>query len=135
MPTKADFYVGRGPEAEWIGSLFWDVYPEGLPEAVVGATDEGTFRIEVRKILDSRPDGYLPENGWPWPWPNSITTPYTYAFDGKGVLGSYFGSSWWPASIPMPDPTTLQSKVARLPDMSMRPKIQPDPEQKLVYVK
>lgn len=135
MATKADFYVGRGPDAEWIGSLIWDVYPEGLPRKLLVASTEQDFRAEFGRLLALRPDGYDPANGWPWPWDNSITTPYVYAFDGGVVWGSYFGSSWWLASSPMPDPTTLQSKVARLPDMSMCPKLQPDPGQRRVLVK
>lgn len=134
MATKADFYIGRGPDAEWIGSLFWDIYPEGLPRDLLLAGTEEVFRSKVQKLVGNRPDGYAPKNGWPWPWNNSITTPYTYAFEGL-VWGSYFGSSWWVASQPMPDPTTLQSKAARLPDMSHYPKMQPDAAQTRVFVK
>lgn len=32
MGTRADFYVGRGTEAEWIGSIALDGYPDGIPD-------------------------------------------------------------------------------------------------------
>lgn len=32
MSTRADFYVGRGAEAEWIGSISWDGYPDGVDD-------------------------------------------------------------------------------------------------------
>lgn len=30
MGTRADFYVGKGPNAEWLGSTAMDGYPEGI---------------------------------------------------------------------------------------------------------
>jgi hypothetical protein len=30
MGTRADFYIGRGTEAEWLGSVAWDGYPGGV---------------------------------------------------------------------------------------------------------
>lgn len=30
MGTRADFYVGRGKDAEWIGSVAFDGYPDGF---------------------------------------------------------------------------------------------------------
>jgi hypothetical protein len=30
MGTRADFYVGRGPDAEWLGSVAMDGYPSGV---------------------------------------------------------------------------------------------------------
>jgi hypothetical protein len=29
MGTRADFYVGRGETAEWLGSIAWDGNPGG----------------------------------------------------------------------------------------------------------
>jgi hypothetical protein len=29
MGTRADFYVGRGKDAEWLGSVAFDGYPSG----------------------------------------------------------------------------------------------------------
>jgi hypothetical protein len=116
MGTRADFYVGRGETAEWVGSIAWDGYPEGImPHAAekkrawvdgplmpaaakwpVGAhlfdaTTEQEFRERVARFFEYREDVTLPENGWPWPWENSQTTDYAYAFDGGKVYASCFG--------------------------------------------
>lgn len=97
MGTRADFYVGRGKDAEWLGSVAWDGYPEGMPQAMLIATDEAAFRSAVAKELGSRNDATMPRDGWPWPWDNSATTDYAYCFDGGRVWGSGFGKAWWHA--------------------------------------
>ena len=69
MGTRADFYVGRGQKAEWLGSIAWDGYPDGLSDIpVLSAQTEVAFRAAVRDMLASRKDGTTPEMGWPWPW-------------------------------------------------------------------
>jgi hypothetical protein len=110
MGTRADFYVGRGASAEWIGSIGWDGYPSGWPEAVIGLKDEAAFREAVAKILRDE-GGTRPEQGWPWPWPNSNTTDYTYAFDGGQVWGTCFGHGWWPADTGSDDDPTEPPKI------------------------
>lgn len=112
MTTRADFYIGRGPEAEWIGSIAIDGHPSGAStddkrstggaQALV-ATTEGDFREGVRRMAETRADFTSPERGWPWPWGNSATTNYAYAFEagaqdraGHGeIYASAFGSPWW----------------------------------------
>ena len=42
MGTRADFYIGRGATAEWIGSIAWDGYPDGIPAPILEATDDDT---------------------------------------------------------------------------------------------
>jgi hypothetical protein len=32
MGTRADFYIGCGRDSEWIGSIAWDGYPDGLSD-------------------------------------------------------------------------------------------------------
>ena len=89
MGTRADFYVGRGEKAEWLGSIAWDGYPEGVigregkrNTGLEAATSADEFRSAVAKFLSYRDDATLPANGWPWPWNDSNTTDYAYAFDG-----------------------------------------------------
>ena len=118
MGTRADFYIGRGATAEWIGSIAWDGYPDGIPAPILNATDEDTFRAEVAALLSQRDDGTTPDMGWPWPWDDSGTTDYAYAFDGGQVYASNFGCSWWPATAEEPDDG--QAKAAVFPDMSDR---------------
>jgi len=93
MGTRADFYIGRGEGAEWIGSIAWDGYPDGLSCDVLKANSESEFREAVQEMAH-RDDWTSPEMGWPWPWEDSRTTDYAYAFDGDRVWASCFGYTW-----------------------------------------
>jgi hypothetical protein len=98
MGTRADFYVGRGPSAEWLGSIAWDGYRDGIPDAIILASTEADFRREVAAFLASRDDGTTPDLGWPWPWEDSHTTDCTYSFDPVGqplYPGADTSSVWW----------------------------------------
>lgn len=82
MGTRADFYAGKGKEAEWLGSIALDgTY---IPEEILYAPDEAAFRREVAAFIASRDDGTVPGDGWPWPWDDSRLTDCSYwFFDGK----------------------------------------------------
>lgn len=97
MGTRADFYAGRGANAEWLGSIAWDGYPSGIGEAILAAPDEASFRDAVKSALAERDDGTPPEMGWPWPWDTSHTTDFSYAFDEGAVHGCCFGGPWFDA--------------------------------------
>ena len=90
MGTRADFYVGRGPSAEWLGSIAWDGHEVGR---IREATSEGNYRTFVAAFFAERDDVTLPEQGWPWPWNDSGTTDCVYAWDGP--MGT---KSVWEAS-------------------------------------
>lgn len=96
MGTRADFYVGRGKSAEWLGSIAWDGYPNGHPEPLLTLESEADFRAKVAEIIESE-KGTTPDMGWPWPWKDSNTTDYAYAFDAGCVWGTRFGHGWWAA--------------------------------------
>lgn len=96
MGTRADFYVGRGVDAEWIGSIAWDGYRSGIPDDVLSATTEEAYREAVSAFLAKREDATLPEQGWPWPWDTSHTTDCCYAFDGDRVHCGAWGA-WYSA--------------------------------------
>ena len=84
MGTRADYYVGRGINAEWLGSTAWDGCPTECKHKILEATNEKAYRAEVERHITSRDDGTKPQDGWPWPWPNSQTTDYAYCFvDGR----------------------------------------------------
>lgn len=86
MGTRADFYVGTGADAEWLGSVAWDGYEwdEDKDSEIAKATTEDEYRASVAKELGSRDDATTPDMGWPWPWDDSSTTDYAYYFqDGK----------------------------------------------------
>lgn len=94
MGTRADFYVGRGEDAEWLGSIAFDGYPDGYPEDVLRAEDEAQFRKRVAQLLDELDHSTLPEHGWPWPWDDSGTTDFAYAFADDAVQVACFGGGW-----------------------------------------
>src|SRR5687767_2776564 len=95
MGTRADFYEGRGTEAEWLGSIAWDGYPEGIDDTILKATDSEIYRSRVTAFLESRDDATFTEKGWPWPWDDSRTTDYAYALDEGKVWASCFGHGWF----------------------------------------
>jgi hypothetical protein len=95
MGTRADFYVGRGENAEWLGSIAYDGYPDGVfnkPYPVEWT--EGEWRDFVKFELSKKDHFSSPEDGWPWPWEDSRTTDYAYALDGDAIWVSPFGRSW-----------------------------------------
>lgn len=116
MGTRADFYLGRGKDAVWLGSIAWDGYPDGLPDELKTAATAEAFCIAVDKLSKDREDWTAPASGWPWPWENSRTTDYAYAFDKDTVWGSAFGHRWFKASEPEPDEET--PKEVEFPEMS-----------------
>ena len=86
MGTRADFYVGTGKDAEWLGSVAWDGYEwdEDKDSRIAKATTEEEYRAAVAEMLTGREDATMPDMGWPWPWNDSNTTDYAYAFhNGK----------------------------------------------------
>jgi len=97
MSTRADFYVGRGVEAEWLGSIAHDGYPSSIPPAIKMAAAEDAYRVAVTELLVSRmeKDATLAGDGWPWGWDDSRTTDYAYAFAEGACWGSYFGGPWF----------------------------------------
>lgn len=128
MGTRADFYIGRGETAEWLGSTAWDGYPDGFNDTagkpMLTATTEDGFRAAVKEVFAARNDVTTPEMGWPWPWNNSATTDYAYAFDGGKVYASRFGREWFAIDIDAEyygdDPDADGERSAVFPDMSDR---------------
>ena len=92
MGTRADFYIGEGKDAEWLGSVAWDGYEwdEDKDSSVASAKSEDDFRAAV-KGLESRDDFTSIEQGWPWPWDDSQTTDYAYCYTDSGVKAFCFG--------------------------------------------
>jgi len=140
--TRADFYVGRGPNAEWIGSIAFDGYPDGItmqteekwpwpqghkhinwPEGkhLFDAATEAEYRERVERFFRYRKDVTRPEQGWPWPWDNGNTTNYSYAFDGGKVYVTCFGHGWNLAGEePEDDEDAPKIPGSEWPDMSAK---------------
>ena len=136
MGTRADFYVGRGPQAEWLGSIAFDGYPDGTPEPVLSVASEKDWREAVYRLLAEDDSASAPGHGWPWPWDDSRTTDYAYAFDGGQVWASSFGHEWF-----RPDPEAENCgepedspKSAVFPDMSRFKNVAYDKRSGLIIV-
>lgn len=121
MGTRADFYIGRGPEAEWLASIAWDGYPAGIDAKVLKAKSVKAFKNALEKFFVERDDVTRPKDGWPWPWNDSCTTDYAYAFDeGKGkVYAACFGHKWFCCNpLREPKDNGSPSKQCIFPDMT-----------------
>jgi hypothetical protein len=53
MGTRADFYVGKGKKSEWIGSIAWDGYPQGISGYVLKAKSDEIYRRAVKTFSRS----------------------------------------------------------------------------------
>jgi hypothetical protein len=123
MGTRADFYVGRGESAEWLGSIAWDGYPDGVDDAVLKANTETNFKAALDTFFSIREDVTRPEMGWPWPWETSSTTDFAYAFDGGKVYGSCFGGKWYRATSKKLTDDESSNKSAVFPNMKDRQRV------------
>jgi hypothetical protein len=110
MSTKTDFYLGRGHDAEWLGSLQWECEPENLLRVPPGrlaltATDEPTYRAAVADLFivwetEELGTAYPRRTGWPWPWATSHVSSWIVAFDPAAAPGVFLtvggGVRWEP---------------------------------------
>lgn len=107
MGTRADFYSGLGESAEYLGSIAWDGYPDGLPKELRSASSDAEWRRIVLAELMARDDATAPVDGWPWPWDDSRTTDYAYTFAAIGgqeaVWASCIGGAFFRADGDEPD--------------------------------
>jgi hypothetical protein len=102
MGTRADFYIGRGKKAEWLGSIAWDGY--SIPKKLRQAATEAEFRERLAKFAKKRDDWTAPEDGWPWPWYDSHLTDEVWAFDdGKVWNANGSPARWFDANAEKPD--------------------------------
>ena len=122
MGTRADFYVGRGKNAEWLGSIGWDGYPDGIERTLLDSRSEAVFRKRLAAFFKGRDDVTLPAQGWPWPWDDSGTTDYAYVFDRGRVYASGFGHKWHIATWAPPEKwyERHSNHKVEFPDMSAR---------------
>ena len=126
MGTRADVYLGKDEHAEWLGSIAWDGYPEGLPKVITASRQEQGYRGAVAYFVQERDDGTHPDQGWPWPWNNSRTTDCAYTFSDDEVWCSRFGRPWarvhdylrWTEE--QSDDYSKQKQKVLFPDMSAR---------------
>lgn len=121
MGTRADFYVGKGVGAEWLGSIAWDGYRDGIPDSIGLADSEEHFRAAVAGFIGEREDGTKPEQGWPWPWEDSGTTDRSYAWHDDAVQvyrwAKHIGKF---TDEPLSDDDYERLQESPFPDMSAR---------------
>ena len=122
MGTRADFYVGKGESAEWIGSIAWDGYPDGIDRHVFAVVIEAQYREAITEFFTTCDSATLPDKGWPWPWTDSRTTDYAYAFDDGRVWASCFGRAWFDPLKP-PEDHCSGAKTESFPDMTSRTRV------------
>lgn len=118
MGTRADFYIGRGESSEWVGSIAWDGYIEGIWQPLLESSSDDEFTANVSTFFASRDDVTTPEQGWPWPWNTSHTTDYSYAFDNGQVWVSCFGCPWFTPDKEPEDLEEVEGDAPIFPDMS-----------------
>jgi hypothetical protein len=101
MSTKADFFIGAGRKAQWLGSINWDGYPEGIDLKILRSRTQKGFEKNVKKFLANREDATTPDMEEPWDWEKSIyVIDYAYCFVNNQVMASNFGEALF-------DPLTL----------------------------
>lgn len=132
MGTRADFYLGRGENAEWIGSVAMDAYPDGIATAVLSAASEDGFTAALLRFIADRDDFTSPEDGWPWPWKDSCLTDYSYAYEDGAVWTSRFGGQWIRSIEGEPDRNL--PKTATFPDMTERMAVAFDQRSGAIFV-
>lgn len=125
MGTRADFYIGRGEQAQWLGSVAMDGYEwEGEGSALMKATTPEEFRAAVAAIQDDREDFTSPAEGWPWPWDDSRTTDYAYVLHEGKTTAFCFGREVLPKNGDDEDDAPQADKVDWFPNMSAIKKVQ-----------
>lgn len=115
MGTRADFYIGRGESAEWLGSIAWDGYE--VPEHVRRMNSAENFREGVEQFLKTRDDATFPQDGWPWPWGDSNLTDEVWAFDeGRVWNANGYPVARWYALDADGDPEQFDGDEDESPD-------------------
>ena len=129
MGVRADFYIGRGKNAKWLGSIAWagcprkENYPAGIDESLFKPRPEAEWQDLVEDLLRGRKDATLPHMGWPWPWEDSHTSDYAYAIENGTVYATHFGEYWYDPLSGKRDATAVT-----FPDMSAIQKVTHDPD-------
>ena len=84
MSTKADFYVGTGKDAEWIGTLLKNGSVYYIPMDILIQVNKTMFEEMVLELLSLK-QSVIPDKGDKWihPWEDSRVTDYVYMFDNN----------------------------------------------------
>ena len=127
MGTRGDFYIGKGPDANWLGSIGMDAHPETISEQLSltlefqSIASEADWTESVAMVFGAHDEHTLPEMGWPWPWDDSNTTDYSYTYDNGKVWVSCFGTMWVTLQWAMEEEDAwdkMEGGQLKLPDMA-----------------
>lgn len=119
-----DFYVGRGAQAEWIGSVRAAREPEEMlrtpsGRALLRSVYERAYRRRVNVLFNKWPEHdqwsatYPNQVGWPWPYTSSHHSDWIITFDPG--IGAVFvtvggGVGWYRVD---PEEPTLPGQECR----------------------
>jgi hypothetical protein len=82
MGSRADFYVGIGNQAEWLGTLLnnGDVWHTPL-EIIIQESQIMYEELVIEHLKNN--NGIIKDDGGKWPhkWQDSLMTDYSYIFD------------------------------------------------------
>lgn len=93
-PEPADFYMGRGANAEYLGSVVTAGAPEDIEvwERFQNLDDENYAPKDfVDEVRDLRHATHDTPPAWPWSYPSSAETPWAYVFDAGTVYVYRYG--------------------------------------------
>lgn len=83
--TRADFYVGTGPNARYLGSVFND--GGDIPASVKRARTPEKFEKAVARLI-KKENGYTT---WQWGWETSQATDFSYWLENEKLYVVRFG--------------------------------------------
>jgi len=111
MGIRADFWVGRGEKAEWLGSIEEQGNPTRMTALLIATESEKAYRTAVTSLLNARKDATFPHMGYPWTWSDPKLTDWAYAFEGGYVYISHFGDFWEPGGdkVVFPDMASVKN--------------------------
>jgi len=89
--TKADFYVGYGKSAWWLGSIRKDGMPDRIKDDIIYSVTKAQYERRVKAMLIKKTDSILPGDGWPWLWDDSKMTDFSYFYFNEKVHASFMG--------------------------------------------
>ncbi|QFU86739.1 hypothetical protein [Amycolatopsis sp. YIM 10] len=98
--TTHDFYLGRGPGAEWLGSVRLGTPDSRWLDEITRAWSAGAFACLVTvflQVTQAEQAGEVARGDsgqWPWRWPTSHGTDYVHAFDEGAVWTAQRGERW-----------------------------------------
>lgn len=130
MGTRADFYVGKGKDAEWLGSISFDGHPDcrGPQILEAGVSSEKEYRNSVKMLIADEGHGTTPEQGWPWPWDDSGTTDFSYTYipeTGDVLFVSFGYAPWWPVIDQENAPRSGENGKVTFPNMKDKANVAP----------